>query len=73
MVIKRGTYKIHSVITTKYQKYPSTIMIKHVGVLDHVNKFTFVRLLNITPHDAYIITTHICTMTIAYISHKQKE
>ena len=55
MVIKRGTYKIHSVITKKYQKYPSTTMIKHVGVLDQVNKFTFVRLLNITPHDATLL------------------
>ena len=35
---KRGTDMIHSVIPKKYQKYPSTTILKHMNVLDKVNK-----------------------------------
>ena len=31
----------------------------------------YVRLLNMTPHDAYIITIHVRKITIADIIHKQ--
>ena len=58
---------------TKYHKYPSTTILKHANVLDKVNKLPNVSLLNIMSHDAYIITIHLCKMTITDISHKQKE
>ena len=38
ILTKRGTDKIHAVIPAKYKKYPSTTIIKHVNVLDKLNK-----------------------------------
>ena len=73
ILIKQGTYMIHAVITMKYQKYPSTTILKHVNVLAKVNKLTKGRLLNMTPYDAYIITIHVLKITPADISHEQKE
>ena len=64
---------IHAVILTKYQKYPSTTILKHVNVLAKVNKSRLGRLPNITPHDAYSITIHVRTVTLADISHEQKK
>ena len=34
---KQGTYTIHAVILTKYQKYPSTTILKHANVLAKLN------------------------------------
>ena len=48
-------------------------MVNHAIFLAKVNKFPYVNLLNMTPHDIYSITIHIGTMAIADISHKQKE
>ena len=70
---QQGTDTIHAIITKKCQKYPSNTTLKHVNILDKVNKFPFVRLLNMTPHNTYSITTHLRTMTILYISHEQTE
>ena len=38
MLTKKGTDKIHDAMPKKYQKYPSTTIIKHMNVLDKVNK-----------------------------------
>ena len=63
----------HAIILTKYQNYLSTTILKHENFLDEVNKSSYVRLLNITQHDAYSITIYLRTMTISYISHEQKD
>ena len=72
ILTKQGTDTIHAVIPKKYQKYPSMIILKHASVLDKVNKLPYVILHNMTPHDAYSITVHVCTMTIEDISHKKR-
>ena len=36
--IKRGKYTINAIIPKKYQKYPSTTILKHVNILAKVNK-----------------------------------
>ena len=64
---------IYAVITTKYQKYPSTTIVKHANVLAKVNKFPCGRLHNMTPHDAYSIPIYVRTTTLEDISHKQRE
>ena len=38
-------------IPKKYQKYPSTTILKFENVLDKVNKLPYMCLLNMTPHD----------------------
>ena len=58
---------------TKYQKYPSTRIIKQANVLAKVNKTPYVCLLNTVPHVAYSVTTHIGTMAKLDIIHEQKE
>ena len=72
ILTKRGTDTIHSGILTKYQKYPSTTKIKHANILDNVNKVPYGCLPNMTPHDAYSITTHLHKVNLAEISHEQK-
>ena len=37
MLTKSGTDTIHTDILMKYQKYPSTTILKHVNVLDKVH------------------------------------
>ena len=69
MLTKRGTYLIHAIIPTKYQKYPSTTILKHVIYLAKVNKSPGGILYNITPHDAYSITIHMHTTTLEDINH----
>ena len=54
---------IHSVITTKYQKYHSTKILKHANIFAKVNKSPYVRLQNMIAHEACSITTHVRTMT----------
>ena len=44
-------------------------ILKHENVLAKVNKLPYVRLHYMKPHDTYIITIHVHTMTIADISH----
>ena len=39
ILTKRGSDIMHDIILTKYQKYPSTTILKHVSVLAAVNKF----------------------------------
>ena len=63
---------IHAVILTKYQKYPSTKILKHVNVLDKINKSSYGYLPNMTPPDAYSIKIHVGTVTLAEIIHEQK-
>ena len=63
---------IHADIPTKYHKYTSTTILKHVNVLAKLNKPPWGRLHNMTPNDTYIITIHVLTMTLADISHKKK-
>ena len=70
ILTKQVTDMIHAVIPTKYHKYPSTTILKHVNLLDKINKTPYVRLLNMTPHDAYSITIHVRTMNMSDISHK---
>ena len=70
---KRGSDTIHAVIPKKYQKYPSNPILKHANVLDEVNKSPWGFLLNMPSHDAYSIPIHVHTMTLADISHEQKE
>ena len=38
ILIKRGSYMIHDVIPTKYQKYFSITIIEHANFLARVNK-----------------------------------
>ena len=64
---------IYTIITEKYQKYPPTTLLKNVDVLAKVNKLPYGHLLNLTPHDAYSITIHVRTMTLADISHEKKQ
>ena len=63
---------VHAIILTKYQKYPSTTILKYVNILAKVNKLPSFCLHKMKPHDAYSITIHVCTMTLAKISHEQK-
>ena len=73
ILTKQDTNKIHDYILTIYHKYPSPKILKHANVLAKVNKSTYARLLNMTPHGAYSIAVNIHTMNIADISHEQKE
>ena len=57
----------------KYKKYPSTTIVKHVIALAKENKLPDVCLLNMMPHDAYIIKIHVRTMTMSDISYKKRE
>ena len=57
----------------KYHMHLSTKKLKHTNVSDKVNKSPYVRLINMNPHDAYSITIHVRTTTLAEISHKKKE
>ena len=66
---KRGTDTIYIAILTKYQKYPSTTILKHANVLDKANKLPYGRLLNMTPNYAYSITIYVRKMTLPDISH----
>ena len=38
-----------------------------MDILDKVNKSPYGSLLNMTPHEAYSIKIHVCTMTIVSI------
>ena len=49
----------------KYQKYPSTTILKHENVLDKVNKLPYACLHHMAPHDAYSITIQLHKITIA--------
>ena len=73
LLTKRGTYRIHSVIPENFHEYPSIKILKRVNVLAKVNKPYYVRLLNMTPHDAYISTINVHIITMSEISHEQKE
>ena len=66
-----GEYIIYDIIPKKYQKYPSTIILKHANNLAKVNKSPYGNLFNIMPHEDYIITMHVHKMTLADISHEQ--
>ena len=63
---------IHAVILTKYQKYPSTTILKHANVLDKVNTPSWGSLPNTPQHDAYSITIYVRTVTLADISNKKR-
>ena len=52
---ERGTATIYAVVLTKYHKYPSTKILRHVNVLAKVNKSPWGCLYNIMPHGAYSI------------------
>ena len=65
---KRGSDMIHDI-----NEYFSTTIIEHANVLAKVNKSPWENLHNITPHYAYIITINVHTVTLADISHEQKE
>ena len=72
ILTNRGADRIYTVILEKYQKYPSTTILKHVNVLAKVNKFPYSSLLNMMPDDAYVFTIHVLKITLVDISHKQK-
>ena len=61
----------HTVIPTKYCKYPSTTILKHANVLAKVNKLPYECLPNITPHDAYSVKIRVRTSTLENILHKK--
>ena len=63
---------IYTVIPKKYQKYPSTTILKHANVLAKVNKFPYGNLPNNSPHDAYSITIDVRTITLVEITHEKK-
>ena len=67
ILTKRGTDKIYAVIPTKYQKYPSTTILKHANILAKVIKLPYRNLHNMTPHGAYSITVHARTTTLVDI------
>ena len=69
---KRGADTIYTVIPTEYQKYPSTIILKHENVLAKADKLPYDRWHSITPHEAYSISIHAITMTPADISDKKR-
>ena len=73
ILTKRVADTIYTIIPTKYQNYPSTTTLKHANVLSKVNKLPYKCLLNTNPRDSYSLTIHMCKMTLADISHKQKE
>ena len=73
VITKICTYTIHDLIPLKYQKYPYTTIMKHVNVLDKVNKSPQGNLHNMMTHDAYNIIIHVRTVTLEDISHEQKE
>ena len=70
---KRGSDTIHAIIMTKYQKCPSTTILKHENVLSKLNELNCGRSQNMTLHDAYSIPIHVSTMNPSDIIHKQKE
>ena len=72
ILIKRVSDKIHDIISTKYQKYPSNKILKHANILAKVNKSPKGGLLNTSSHDAYSIPIHVRTMTLSDISHEQR-
>ena len=51
ILTKQVTDTIHTAIPTKYHNYPSTTILKLVDILDIVNKLTYMRLLDMMPHD----------------------
>ena len=69
----QGTYTIHAVIPKKYQKHPSTTILKHVSVLAKVKKLPYGCLHNMTPHGAYSIIIRVYTMTISDPSHEKND
>ena len=42
ILTKRGSDKVHDIIPTKYQKYPSDTILKHANVLSKSNKLPYV-------------------------------
>ena len=64
---------IHDIIPTKYQTYFSTTILEHANFLAKVNKSPQEHLHNMTSRDAYSITIHVRTVTLADISHEQKQ
>ena len=73
ILTKQDADMIYTIIPTKHQNYPSTKILNHANVLAKVNKSPYERLLGMAPHDAYILTIHVLTMTLVYIIHKQKD
>ena len=49
ILTKLGADTIYTVLPMKYQKYPSTTILKHANVLDKVNKLPYKSLLDMTP------------------------
>ena len=49
ILTKRSADTIYTVSMTKYKKYPSTTILKHVNILAKVNKSPHENLLNMTP------------------------
>ena len=72
ILTKQGTDTIHVVIL-KNKKYPSTTILEYANILEKSIKSPYVRLLNMTPHDAYSVIIYVHKMTISDINHKQKE
>ena len=72
ILTKQGTDMIQDVIPNKCQKYPSTRILKHVNVLDKLNKLSWGSLHHMIPHDACSIPIHIRTVILADIHHKKR-
>ena len=54
-LIEICVYTIHAVSVTKYQKYPSILILKHVNVLSEVIKSHDVHLYKIKPYSKYTV------------------
>ena len=63
---------MHAAIPKKYQKYPSTTILKHNHVLAKANKQPYGRLHHMIPHAAYSIKVHVSTIIIAGIGNKKR-
>ena len=73
ILIKQRTDTIHDIIPTKYQKYSSNTILKHVNSLAKLNQMPYNHFHIMTPCEAYSITIYVHTVTIADSSHEQKE
>ena len=65
VLTKRGADTVHTIIPKKYQKYPSTIILKQEFFLARVNNSPYGPLENMSSHYAYSITIHTHTTTLA--------
>ena len=72
ILTKQGTYTILTVILKKYQKYPSTAILKCVNVLAKENKSPYTNCINMIQHEYYSTTIHVSSKKILDMRHKKR-